>query len=183
MSMYLTAILGLCGLTTSSVAAVVVSAQPLQLSQQTQPTPAPASAQEPQQPQPEAASKKPESQTKAPRKKRHHRKSAPNTSTATPEKKVVRNGGTTDPSIQLAPSVSAEQATSQRQNTTQLLAATDANLKQIESRTMNSTQQDSISQIRKYMEQAKSAEQVGDVERAHNLASKALLLSDDLVKH
>jgi hypothetical protein len=85
--------------------------------------------------------------------------------------------------IQLAPGVSAEQASSQRQNTTQLLAATDANLKQIASRTMNSSQQDSISQIRKYMEQAKAAEQAGDVQRAHNLASKALLLSDDLVKH
>jgi hypothetical protein len=78
--------------------------------------------------------------------------------------------------------MSAEQASSQRQNTTQLLAATDANLKQISSRAMNSSQQDSISQIRKYMEQAKAAEQAGDVQRAHNLASKALLLSDDLVK-
>jgi hypothetical protein len=47
---------------------------------------------------------------------------------------------------------------------------------------MNSSQQDSISQIRKYMEQAKAAEQAGDVERAYNLASKALLLSNDLVK-
>ena len=84
--------------------------------------------------------------------------------------------------VQLAPGMSAEQASSQRQNTTQLLAATDANLKQISSRPMNSSQQDSISQIRKYMEQAKAAEQAGDVERAHNLASKALLLSDDLVK-
>ena len=79
--------------------------------------------------------------------------------------------------------MSAEQASSQRQSTTQLLAATDANLKQISSRQLNSTQQDSVSQIRKYMEQAKAAEKAGDVQRAHNLASKALLLSDDLVKH
>jgi hypothetical protein len=78
--------------------------------------------------------------------------------------------------------MSPEQASSQRQSTTQLLAATDANLKQISSRPMNSSQQDSISQIRKYMEQAKAAEQAGDVERAYNLASKALLLSNDLVK-
>ncbi len=78
--------------------------------------------------------------------------------------------------------MSAEQVSSQRQNTTQLLSATDANLKQISSRPMSSSQQDSISQIRKYMEQAKAAEQAGDVQRAHNLASKALLLSEDLVK-
>jgi hypothetical protein len=94
----------------------------------------------------------------------------------------VRNGGTTDPAVQLAPGVSPEQASSQRQNTTQLLAATDANLKQISSREINSSQQASVSQIRKYMEQAKTAEQAGDVQRAQNLASKALLLSDDLAK-
>jgi hypothetical protein len=221
MSVYLAAILGLCGLTTPAVAAVAFPASPPPLSQETPPPvaapsnfpqnsapaspsaettqpgagpqsepsalpqapPAPGAAQEPEKPQPQAAPKKPESQTKAPRRKRRHRKSAGSTSTGTPEKKVVRNGGTTDPVIQLAPGVSAEQASSQRQNTTQLLAATDANLKQIASRTMNSSQQDSISQIRKYMEQAKAAEQAGDVQRAHNLASKALLLSDDLVKH
>lgn len=95
----------------------------------------------------------------------------------------MRNGGTTDPAVQLAPGMSKEQASRQLQNTTQLLAATDANLKQLASRQMNSSQQDSISQIRVYMEQAKAAEQAGDTQRAHNLASKALLLSDDLAKH
>jgi hypothetical protein len=63
-----------------------------------------------------------------------------------------------------------------------LLSATDANLKKISSRPMNSSLQASVSQIRKYMEQAKAAEQAGDVQRAQNLASKALLLSDDLAK-
>ena len=126
--------------------------------------------------------RKPEPTTKAATKKRRRRKTAASTSTATPEKKVVRNGGTADPAVQLAPGVSAEQASSQRQNTTQLLAATDANLKRISSRSMNPSQQASVSQIRKYMEQAKAAEQAGDVQRAQNLASKALLLSDDLAK-
>ena len=198
MSRYLAAILGLCGLTTSSVAAAVSPSHLPKFSQETQPpntgpsNPAQDSQQAsppaepsptPNQAQPDAAAKKPESQTKAPIKKRRRRKSAVGSSTATPEKKVVRNGGTADPVVQLAPGMSAEQASSQRQNTTQLLAATDANLKQISSRQMNPSQQDSISQIRKYMEQAKAAEQAGDVQRAHNLASKALLLSDDLVKH
>jgi hypothetical protein len=144
--------------------------------------PAPEAAQEPQTAKPEAAAKKPEPQTKAARKKRRRRKTAARTSTATPEKKVVRNGGTTDPAVQLAPGMSPEQASNQRQNTTQLLAATDANLKQISSRPINSSQQASVSQIRKYMEQAKAAEQAGDGQRAQNLASKALLLSDDLAK-
>ena len=145
-------------------------------------TPVPEATEEPRKVKPEAASKKPVSPTKATSKKRRRRKTAASTSTATPEKKVVKNGGTADPAVKLAPGMSPEQASSQRQSTTQLLAATDANLKQISSRPMNSSQQDSISQIRKYMEQAKAAEQAGDVERAYNLASKALLLSNDLVK-
>jgi hypothetical protein len=217
MSMYLAAILGLCVLTTPSVAAIEYRAQPQRLSQETQPpgeapsvpaqdspqnaapttsssqpgaepqseppaTPAPEAAQEPQTGKPEAAAKKPEPKTKAATKKRRRRKAAASPSTATPEKKVVRNGGTVDPAVQLAPGMSAEQASSQRQNTSQLLAATDANLKRISSRPMNSSQQASVSQIRKYMEQAKAAEQAGDVQRAQNLASKALLLSDDLAK-
>jgi hypothetical protein len=153
-------------------------------------SPAPAAAPSTGPTSPESTAKKPESQkpaaqTKKSSKKRHPKPAAstPAPDSAAPEKKVVRNGGTVDPVVQLAPGMSPEQATSQRQNTSQLLAASDANLKQISSRQLNSTQQDSISQIRKYMEQAKTAEQAGDLDRARNLASKALLLSDDLVKH
>jgi outer membrane biosynthesis protein TonB len=220
MSKFLAAILGLCALTTPSVAAGVFRAPTLQLSQESQPpvaapstspqdspqnsapasppvesaqpgtatpsepSPMPATAptQEPAQAQPGADTKKPASPPKTPSKKRHHRKIAAANPTAPPAKKVVRNGGTADPANQLAPGVSAEQASSQRRTTTQLLAATDANLKQISSRTLNSSQQASISQIRKYMEQARAAEQAGDVQRAQNLASKGLLLSDDLAK-
>lgn len=211
MSKYLAAILRLCALTTASVTAVVYPAQPPQAGQENQspdaarpnspqdspqnappaepapsnpePQSAPAETAQPaKQAQPDANAKKPESPPKAARKK-HRRKSTLGSATATPKKKVVRNGGTADPVVQLGPSVSPEQASSQRQNTTQLLAATDANLKQISSRQMTSGRQDSVSQIRMYMEQAKAAERAGDGQRAYNLASKALLLSDDLVKH
>jgi hypothetical protein len=126
---------------------------------------------------------KPAAQTKPPVKHRRRKRSATNATASTPEKKVVRNGGTADPAVQLAPGVSDEQASRQRQSTTELLATTDTNLKQISTRQLNPSQQESISQIRKYMEQAKTAEAAGDVQRAQNLASKALLLSDDLVKH
>ena len=159
--------------------------KPAQSSPESQPPSETKAAPELQKTQPEATEKKPESnvpaaQKSTSKKKHHRRKKAPG---ATADKKVVRNGGTVDPVVQLAPTISAEQASSQRQSTTQLLAATEDNLKQIASRQLDSTQQDSVSQIRKYMEQAKTAEAAGDVERAHNLASKALLLSDDLVKH
>jgi hypothetical protein len=207
MSKYLAVILGLWALMSPTVNAVALPPVSLRFSQEIQPPDAagseflqdspqnagPAqSGTEPQSESPQTASEpKPavpdanatqQPQAKAATKKRRHKKTTANASAA-PEKKVVRNGGTADPAVQLGPSVSAEQASSERQNTAQLLAATDANLKQISSRAMNSSQQDSISQIRKYMEQAKAAEEAGDVQRAYNLASKARLLSDDLVKH
>ena len=145
--------------------------------------PAPAPTQEPQKVPPAAAAKKPTSATKTPAKKRRRRKHVAANPESAPEKKVVRNGGTADPQVQLAPGVSNEQASRQRQSTTQLLATTDTNLKQLASRQLSVTQQGSVSQIRKYMEQAKAAQDAGDVQRAQNLASKALMLSDDLVKH
>ena len=199
MSMYLAVILGCCALTNPSVTAVVLRAQLPQLNQETQPAPQAAperSTQEPppvatpesQTTQPEPTAKKPESKApaskKAAAKKRHHhKKKPPSDPSPSAEKTVIKNGGTADPVVQLAPGISAEQASSQRQSTAQLLSATDDNLKQLASRQLDSTQQDSVSQIRKYMEQAKTAEAAGDVQRAHNLASKALLLADDLVKH
>src|SRR6266852_4332202 len=194
--MYLAAILGFCVLTPPSVAVLVPPAQLLLLAQDSQPPadappsaapqePAPAPDTTPQTPKakPEASPKAPPSKAKTAAKKRRRKHTASATPGAAPEKKVVRNGGTTDPVVQLAPGMSAEQASSQLQSTTQLLSTTDANLKQISSRQLGQTQQDSVSQIRKYMEQAKAAEAAGDMQRAHNLASKALLLSDDLVKH
>lgn len=148
-----------------------------------QTAPAPDTAPQTPKAKPEASPKAPPSKAKTAAKKRRRKHTASATPGAAPEKKVVRNGGTTDPVVQLAPGMSAEQASSQLQSTTQLLSTTDANLKQISSRQLGQTQQDSVSQIRKYMEQAKAAEAAGDMQRAHNLASKALLLSDDLVKH
>jgi hypothetical protein len=154
----------------------------------------PASAQSPGTPAPET--KKPDDKaqpqssatttTSTPKpavKKRRHKKRTAVSQAPTPDKKVVKNGGTADPAVQLSPGVSDEQASRERQSTTQLLSTTDKNLKQLSGRQLNGTQQDSVSQIQKYMEQAKAAEAKGDVQRAQNLASKALMLSDDLVKH
>ena len=95
----------------------------------------------------------------------------------------MRNGSTADPVVQLAPSVTDQQASQQRQSTAQLLAATDANLNQISARQLTSSQQDMVNQIRNYMQQAKTAETAGDLQRARNLAFKAQLLSDEVLHH
>lgn len=96
---------------------------------------------------------------------------------------VVTNGGTTDPDVQLSTSTSEEHASQQRQSADELMMSTEANLKKISGRQLQSTEQDMVNQIRNYMEQAKAAIAAEDLQRAQNLAFKAHLLSDELVKH
>jgi hypothetical protein len=99
-----------------------------------------------------------------------------------PQKTVVHNGGTTEPAVQLVGGASGEQASNQRDSTDQLLGSTENNLKKMSGRQLDSNQQEMMTQIQQYIEQAKSAVASGDLERAHNLATKAQLLSDELVK-
>jgi hypothetical protein len=67
-------------------------------------------------------------------------------------------------------------------STGQLTSATEENLKKIAGRQLNPSQQEMVSQIKQYMEQSKTAVSDGDLDRAHNLAMKAHLLSDELIK-
>jgi len=78
--------------------------------------------------------------------------------------------------------MTTDQQNRQRGKVNYLLTSTDDNLKKISTRQLTSAQQDSVKQIRTYMEQAKSALVEGDLQRGENLATKARLLSDDLVK-
>jgi archaellum component FlaC len=64
-----------------------------------------------------------------------------------------------------------------------LMAKSDADLKKISGRKLNTNQQDAVTQIKSYLEQANKAVKDGDVQRAHNLAVKANLLSAELVGH
>ena len=152
---------------------------PEQQAKPEQPT-APDSAQPPE--QPNAVPEKPDCAASKGKKRNSKRKAAAQDATG-PRKKVVRNGSTADPVVQLAPSVTDQQASQQRQNTAQLLAATDANLNQISARQLTSSQQDMVNQIRNYIQQAKAAETTGDLQRARNLAFKAHLLSDEVLRH
>lgn len=99
-----------------------------------------------------------------------------------PKKIVVRQGGTSDPHAVLTPGATARGSYSP-QMTADLLSATDANLKEASSRPLSPAQEQTVSQIKLFMEQANAAVKAGDLDRGHNLAIKARLLSDDLVKH
>lgn len=94
----------------------------------------------------------------------------------------MREGGTSDPNAVLTPGTTGQTRYS-RQLTADLLSATDANLKQATSRPLNPNQEQTVAQIRVFMDQANAAIKAGDLDRGHNLAIKAHLLSDDLVKH
>jgi len=98
-----------------------------------------------------------------------------------PPKVVVRNGSTTDPQVQIS-SGGRQQAAQQLSNTSSLLDATTANLKKIAERQLAPAQQDMVKQIHTYMEQSKAASNIGDLQGAHNLAFKAHLLSEELLK-
>jgi hypothetical protein len=99
-----------------------------------------------------------------------------------PSKKVVRDGSTSDPTVAISPGVSPQQASQQRDKTTWLLGKTDENLKTLATRQLNPAQQDTVDQVKRYVEESEAATKNGDIQRAYTLANKARILSRDLVK-
>ena len=91
-------------------------------------------------------------------------------------------GGASDPNIQLAGGAPGDQTSHERDTANQMLAATQANLKQIAGRQLTPNQQDMVNQIRQFMGQSKAAVDAGDPDRARTLAWKAQLLSEELIK-
>lgn len=96
-----------------------------------------------------------------------------------PPKVVVPQGGTVEPSIQLA---GGDQASQKRNDANQMLGTTEANLKKIAGLQLSGAQKDTVVQIRQFVDQSKAALAAGDAERGKTLAWKAQLLSEDLVQ-
>ena len=113
-------------------------------------------------------------------KRRKRSASAPD---GAPRKIVVREGGASEPAAQIAPGMTPAEATRERQNAERSLGSTDDQVKQLALRTLDARQQETVGQIRNYMDGAHSALKEGDVRRASTLAEKAHLLAEDLVKH
>ena len=99
-----------------------------------------------------------------------------------PAKTVVRNGGTSEPTVQLKGSGSTGRGSHEGDTTEKLLASTADKLKKTEGQQLSSSQQEMVTQIRQFMDQSKAAAAAGDLNRARNLALKANLLSDELAK-
>jgi hypothetical protein len=113
------------------------------------------------------------------RKKHQHAQTVESSATG-PTKTVIRNGSTPDPTVAISPDLSNQETSRELDNTNRLLVSADANLKQIASRQLSTAQEDTVKQIKVYMEQARLAAKNGEVQRAYTLANKANMLSADL---
>ena len=85
---------------------------------------------------------------------------------------------TPDPAI--AADVTSAQLTRQKQSTAQLLDETEKSIGGLKGLTHD--EEEMLAQIRSYVSQSRKATSDGNFERAYNLATKAHLLSDALVK-
>ena len=88
---------------------------------------------------------------------------------------------TAPPSSALAAAIPSAQVMQQKEDTTRMVDATENALKGI-TRTLSDEEKSMRSQIQSYLQQSRKATTEGDFERAYNLAKKAQLLADALVK-
>ncbi len=86
------------------------------------------------------------------------------------------------PDTAIAADISSQQVNLQKQNTTELLAAAEKNLQSVNRTNLSHDEKAMVAQIKTYIEQSRKATSDKDFERAYNLATKARLLSDALVK-
>jgi len=184
--MYLAGILGLCALLPICAPAYAGGGASF-LRSHTQASQAPAQAPSPQtnsgqtpSAQPDAAAAPATTQTKPAPAKKRRRKKPVSTDAPGSKKTVVRQGGTGDTTPQLTPTMNDEEVSKQKETTKQLLSATDVNLQKLSSRLLSKEEQDAVAQIHEFMDQAKTANSKGDLERASKLAAKAHLLSEAL---
>lgn len=107
-------------------------------------------------------------------------KATPPGSSKPPNKIVIQEGGTTPASPQLSAGGPRESISHDRQTTEQLIDSAEANLRSV-NHSLSAGEQDMVAQIRSFIQQSRQATTDGDTVRAHNLALKAHLLSDELV--
>jgi hypothetical protein len=120
----------------------------------------------PEQPQQQQITPPPE-----PVKKPAHRKKPAN-----PNPQVASSG---QPAVSAIGVLGAGDPTNMRQQTDSMIEQTEKSLNGM-SRQLNAQEQKTAAQIREYIKQARDALTTGDVDGAHNLATKAKVLLDEL---
>ena len=131
-----------------------------------------------------AAPKKPATPNEKPPEKSAQEKDKQNQEVArnVPPKIVIQEGGVSTPGTTQPASTNTPDNNAHNEPTTgQLLDSTENNLRNIK-RQLSTDEQNTQAQIKDYVTQARQAIKDGDMVRAHNLAVKAHLLCDELVK-
>ena len=83
----------------------------------------------------------------------------------------------------LSPVLSAVDEQKLRAQTQQRIDGAEQRLRQIDPAKLASDQQDSLRTIQSFLDKAREAVQVQDIQRAYTLADKAFLLADELTRH
>jgi hypothetical protein len=82
----------------------------------------------------------------------------------------------------IAAQLSKEESAGAQQETTQSLDIAEKNLASTRNKQLNAAQADLVSKIKGFLKDAREAAQAGDWARARNLAKKAQVLSEELVR-
>lgn len=91
------------------------------------------------------------------------------------------NPADTPPQTVIAAAIPSAQLTQQKEDTTRMVDSTENALKGL-TRSLSDDEKSMKSQIQSYLQQSRKATSDGDFERAFNLAKKAQLLADALLK-
>jgi hypothetical protein len=147
----------------------------------TPPQPAASIPEEPKSvPQPVRTKPKPRPQRPATTAEKSNQRPAPSTSSAGSSRVTINSGADSNSSISAGLPHTDE--THHRETTSELMQQTEDNLRLL-TRQLSADEQNQVEQIRNFLDQARSATADNDLVRAHNLALKAHLLSDELVRH
>ena len=107
---------------------------------------------------------------------------APTTPATTAELHPAPSPADAAAEVAIGPDITTAEAARDRQSTTKLLDTTEKQLEHVKSNNLSSDQQSMLAQIKTYINQSRKAITEGDYERASNLAKKAQLLADELMK-
>jgi ElaB/YqjD/DUF883 family membrane-anchored ribosome-binding protein len=94
---------------------------------------------------------------------------------------ATRNPADAAPDTAIAAALPSAEILKQKEKTSQIVDATENNLKNL-TRTLSEEEKAMRSQIQSYLQQSRKATTDGDFERAYNLAQKAQLLAEALIK-
>ena len=159
-----------------------VETQPAPAPVETQPEKTETAAEKPK-PKKKPSAKKPAAPATSAQGQQQTQAAAPASAPAETSKLIIQESPAPNSQGQLSAGAGLEDSsTHSKQTTEQLLQSAQANLNSI-NRPLSPEEQAMVAQIKDYMAQSRKATKASDTVRAHNLALKARLLSDELVKH